>query len=227
MNQKVFLMKIQKIFKFFCIFLIGAGFILSAQVSRAQDAGEKSIAVMPYVKGKNPESIEETITRPYSSFCFDNESIKQSADRTLTRMLQTMLNRDFRGRVVPLEQAVDAFEIIKVDHIKDTPKVVLLKLGETLNTDYMMAGNVWRYTDRVGASFSAEKPASVAFAVYLVDMKTGRLIWTESYDKTQQALTDNLFNAKDFFKQGAKWLTAEELARFGMNKMFENFPLKQ
>ncbi len=226
MNQDVFFVEIKKIFKFFCIFLIGAGFILSADVVRAQDAGEKSIAVMPYIKGKNPESVEETFTCPYSSFCFEDESIKQGADKTLTRRLQVILNKDFRGRVIPLEQALDAFEILKIDYAKDTPRIMLLKLGEALNADYMVAGNVWRYQDRVGATYSVEKPASVAFAVYLVDMKTGKLIWTDSYDKTQQALTDNLFNAKDFFKQGAKWLTAEELARFGMDKMFENFPLK-
>jgi hypothetical protein len=207
--------------------LIGAGLILSAhEESRAQDEGLQSIAVMPFIKGKNPENVEETMSCPYSRFCFENDSIEEGADQVLTRMLQSMVNRDFKGRVIPLDQASDAFEILKFDHAKDTPQVVLLKLGEMLNADYMMAGNVWRYTDRVGTSFSVEKPASVAFAVYLVDVKTGKLIWKDSYDKTQQALTENLFNVKDFFKQGAKWLTAEELARFGMNKMFENFPLK-
>jgi len=227
MDQKVCLKGIKRIFKFLCIFLIGAGFMMSAHVSQAQEMSEKRIAVMPYIKGKNPENIAETITCPYSRFCFDNESMKEGADKTLTRILQAMVKRDFSGWVIPMDQAVEAFEILKFDHVTDTPKVVLLKLGETLNVDYMMAGNIWRYRERMGTSFSAEKPASVAFAVYLVDMKTKKLVWKDSYDETQQALTDNLFNAKDFFKQGAKWLTAEELARFGMNKMFENFPLKQ
>ncbi len=227
MNRKELIREIKNIFKWSFILVLGVCYLMPVSVSRAQDEGIQSIAVMPFIKGKNPENVEETMSCPYSRFCFENDSIREGADQVLTRMLQEMLNRDFNGQVLPLNQAVEAFEILKFDHSKDTPQVVMIKLGEMLNADYMIAGNVWRYTDRVGTSFSAEKPASVAFAVYLMNMKTGKLIWADSYDKTQQALTENLFNAKDFFKQGAKWLTADELAKFGMNKMFENFPLKQ
>jgi hypothetical protein len=94
-----------------------------------------------------------------------------------------------------------------------------------LKVDYILTGNVWRYRERVGVSFSAEKPASVAFTLYLVHVETGKTIWSETYDKTQQALTENILNAPDFFKQGAKWLTAEELARFGIKKIMKNSPL--
>jgi len=219
-------MSINKIIILLCVFLTGMGLVLSAQVSQAEEMSYERIAVMPYIKGKNPESIEETMTCPYSSFCFEDDSLKEGADKTLTRMLQAMVNRDFRDQVVPIEQSVKAFEILKFDHAKDTPKVVLLKLGEMSNVDYMMAGNIWRYRELVGTSFSAERPASVAFAVYLVDVKSGKIIWKDRYDETQQSLTENLFNIMDFFKQGFKWLTAEELARFGMDKMFEDFPLK-
>lgn len=226
MERIAFLDKIKKTITFFCIMVIGAGLILPVQKIGAQGLAKERIAVMPFIKGRNPETVEETITCPYSSLCFDEQSMKAGADTTLTRMLQSILDRDFGGRVVPLAQAAAAFEILKIDHAKDTPKAVLLNLGNSLKADYMMAGNVWRYSERVGTSFSVEKPASVAFAVYLVDMKTQKLIWQDSYDQTQQALTENLFNVKDFFRQGAKWLTAEELARFGMDKMFKNFPLK-
>ena len=226
MDRNVFLDNIKKTIKFFCIILIGTVLILPVQESGAQGLAEERIAVMPFIKGKNPDTVEETITCPYSSLCFDEQSMKAGADKTLTRMLQSMLEKDFGGRVVPLAQAATAFEIIKIDHVKDTPKTVLLNLGNSLNADYMMAGSVWRYSERVGTSFSVEKPASVAFAVYLVDMKTKKVIWQGSYDETQQALTENLFNVKDFFKQGAQWLTADELARFGMEKIFKDFPVK-
>ncbi len=140
MNQGKDYKKVNKIFKFLCVFLVGAGFMLSVHMSYSQEMSNKRIAVMPYIKGKNPESIEETMTCPYSSFCFEDESLKEGADKTLTRLMQAMVNRDFRGQSISMEQAVEAFEILKFDHAKDTPKVVLLKLGEMLNVDYMMAG---------------------------------------------------------------------------------------
>jgi hypothetical protein len=227
MNQGNVYKKANNILKFLCVFLVGTGFMLTAHMSQAQELIQKRIAVMPFIKGKNPESIEETMTCPYSSFCFEDESLREGAAKTMTRLLQAMVNRDFPGQVIPLEQAVEAFEILTFDHATETPQVVILNLGEILNADYMMAGNIWRYRERVGTSFSVERPASVGFAVYLVDVKSGELIWKDSYDETQQALLENLFNIKDFFKQGFKWLTAEELARFGMNKMFEDFPLNQ
>jgi len=227
MIRKMFFKDNKKIFKLFYLFLLASAFLISVSASQAQEMNETRIGLMPFIKGKNPDNVAETMTCPYSRFCFENDSIKQGADQTLTRLLQTMLDRNFNGQVIALDRAVEAFEILKIDHAKDTPSVVLLKLGEKLNADYMMAGNVWRYIDRVGTSFSVEKPASVAFAVYLVDMKTGELIWSDRYDETQQALMENLFNAKDFFKQGARWLTADELAKFGMNKIFNHFPLKQ
>ncbi len=219
-------LKIRNSLKLLCVFLTGAGILMAAECHAAQALHESRIAVMPFIKGKNPENIEETMTCPYSSFCYEDASLFPEADGMLTRMLQSMLNQTFSGRVIPLESASSAFDILKIDNARDTPKKILLTLGENLKTDYMVAGNVWRFRERVGTAFSVERPASVAFAVYLVDMKARRLIWQASYDETQQALMENLFNVKDFFKQGAKWLTAEELARYGMNKMFQDFPLK-
>jgi len=49
-------------------------------------------------------------------------------------------------------------------------------------------------------------------------------VWTGNYDETQQSLTENLLNVVDFFKQGAKWLTADEFAEYGMRKILKTFP---
>jgi hypothetical protein len=44
-------------------------------------------------------------------------------------------------------------------------------------------------------------------------------VWQATFDKTQQALSDNILNAKEFFSMGARWLTADELARFGLKQV--------
>jgi hypothetical protein len=58
----------------------------------------------------------------------------------------------------------------------------------------------------------------------LIDIENHELIWTATYDETQQSLTENLLNAVDFFKQGAKWLTADEFVEYGMKKILKTFP---
>jgi hypothetical protein len=58
----------------------------------------------------------------------------------------------------------------------------------------------------------------------LIDIEKHELMWTATYDETQQSLTENLLNAVDFFKQGAKWLTADEFARYGLKKILKTFP---
>ena len=145
------------------VLVTGACSLLAAGGVMAQGNDENRIAVMPFIKGKNPENIEETMTCPYSSFCYEETSLLPQADGMLTRMVQSVLNREFSGQVVPLEQAGKMFEVLKIDHAQDTPRTVVLRLGETLKTDYMLAGNVWRFRERVGTAFSAERPASVCF----------------------------------------------------------------
>ena len=226
MNQAVLFFKNRNWWQFFIILAVGMGVLLGDYPAWSQETDAQQIAVMPFIKGKNPENVEDTFSCPYSQFCFENDSIQDGSARVLTGMLQEILEKEFNGRTIPLGQAAEVFDILKIDDARDTPESVLLKMGDILGADYMMGGNVWRYRDREGTAFSVQTPASVAFAVYLVDMKTRKVIWSGSYDKTQQALTENLLNAKDFFKQGARWLTADELARFGMNKVFQDFPLK-
>ena len=58
----------------------------------------------------------------------------------------------------------------------------------------------------------------------MVDVKTGKRLWRGVFDKTQKSLTEDLRGAKDFAKMGGKWLSANELARFGIKQMFKTFP---
>ena len=101
----------------------------------------------------------------------------------------------------------------------DTPQSLAVALGRTLKADHVMVGIVWRYKERVGTAEASASPASVAFTLYLLNVQKGIPVWEATFDKTQQALSDNLLNAKEFFTMGARWLTADELARYGIEKV--------
>ena len=85
-------------------------------------------------------------------------------------------------------------------------------------------GRVFRYRERVGTAFSVETPASVAFDLLLIRASDGRLLWVGRFNETQKSLFENLFRLRVFIKRGARWLTADELADFGLAQVLESFP---
>lgn len=80
---------------------------------------------------------------------------------------------------------------------------------------------IYRFQERKGGNYAAEKSASVAFHMHL--MKDGALGKVFEYSEEQKALTDNLFTVGKFLKRGGKWVTADELAEEGINAGLDEF----
>ena len=66
----------------------------------------------------------------------------------------------------------------------------------------------------------------MAFAVYIIRVTDGKLLWKTAYSRTQKPLSNNILHARTFFKQGARWLSVDELARYGISEVVEQFPYK-
>jgi hypothetical protein len=79
----------------------------------------------------------------------------------------------------------------------------------------VLLGKVYRYREREGQAYGAQRPASVGFEVVLYEAPGGRKLWTSRFDETQRPLTEDLFNAQRYPGGGRRWLTAAELARWG------------
>ena len=88
----------------------------------------------------------------------------------------------------------------------------------------MVVGTVWRYRDRGAIEGFPEKPASVAFAVYLVDPETGRGLWRKIFDETQDFALKDMSKFTARIKMGIQWLSADGLARYGVEAVFNDFP---
>lgn len=187
-----------------------------------------TFCVMPFLKGRHAlqtnAPLDLTLTCPVSGLCITQEDFLSDADRVMTRLAWQAAADRFGDAVVPLNDTASVYAEMDKNPTADTPLSLAKKLGAALNVDYVIAGAVWRFREREGYAASASRPASVAFAIYLVDVKQGSSIWAAAFDKTQQPLSENLLNVVGFFKQGAKWLTAEELAAVGVDTVFETFP---
>jgi hypothetical protein len=100
----------------------------------------------------------------------------------------------------------------------------LMQAGRESETDAVLVGYVYRYVERVGDKYSASAPASVAFGVHLIRVPDGRSVWQGHYDETQGTLLENLFQLGTFLRRKGQWITAEEMAREGLDQTLASFP---
>jgi hypothetical protein len=141
-----------------------------------------------------------------------------------TLVRDTMSVRLEPASLIPADRSEEAYRRLSADENKDALRTLAQRFGKDLQADFVLIGTIWRYRDRSEPEEDMQRQAAVAFVVYLVDVKTGKRVWTGHYDKSQGALTEDLSNAPLFFKGGAKWLTADEMAKIAVKDTFESFP---
>lgn len=192
-------------------------------VAEESDVSIQKIAVMPFLIGKRPEDVQEMISCPIDRLCADQNELMENAGNILTQIVQKTVEDKFGDRTVPQADVKEAYEKFVAVDSKSTPRLLAQKLGEALGTDFVMLGNVWRYRERDSRAFDTPSGASVAFNIVLLKVETGQKFWKATFDKTQRTLTDNLFS-KGSVKPVVKWLSANELARLGVQEVFKKFP---
>jgi hypothetical protein len=195
-----------------------------AQTGQGKVQWEK-IGVTPFFKGRRSTDTGESLSCPICELSFQSGSILTEADKTLTRYVQKSLEARYGEKVIPLEVAIKVYKEIPQDDTKDTPRSLARKVGEALNVNFIIVGTVWRYRDRPRDDVEAQRGASVAFDVYLIEVSSGKTVWKAKFDETQRPLTEDVRGAKVLLKKGAKWLSADELARYGVGEVFKKFPL--
>ena len=93
-----------------------------------------------------------------------------------------------------------------------------LRLGHDVSADGVIYGTVEKYQERVGMDYSAASPASVAFSLKFVDMKSRQIVWTAKFAKSQAALSQNLFDLANFVQRSGRWVRAHEIAQEGVKE---------
>lgn len=183
------------------------------------------MGVMPFMVGRYGGTLTDTLNCPVCRLQVETEAMTPLADRTLTGLVHQAALKQHGDKVVPLRESSRAFEGIGQDRTRDTPGTLAQKFGKALGANLVIAGSVWRFRERVGTKYNAQAPAAVAFAVYLIEVPGGRVLWKAVFSESQRTLSENILELKSFLEKGAKWLTAEELARYGVQQVFKKYPL--
>lgn len=214
-----------------CLFLVPAVMALvvisgSGQPCRAGDhlaPMAHSVALMPFFKGKKvSESVSVLDLKP--EFLDTNEEVMDGAEGVLTGLVQQALEKRLGNALLSREKVEKAYDMILAEDPDKTPRGLVATLAERLGVEYVLAGNVWRFTDREGNALAVGKPASMAFKLHLIHIPTKTRIWAEACDKTQQSLSENVFKAADFIKQRGRWVTVDELARIAVDDLVKDMP---
>ena len=93
-------------------------------------------------------------------------------------------------------------------------------VAKQLKADASLIGQVLVYQERVGGRFGASPPATVGFEAKVV-AADGQVLWEGNYYEKQRPMTEDLMG---FIHRHGVFVTAEELANYGVEQMLLEFP---
>ncbi len=99
------------------------------------------------------------------------------------------------------------------------PENAMAVLAKRLNVDAVITGLVTTYQERVGSRLGANPPAAVGFEVKMV-AADGQVLWVGDYYERQRPMIQDLMG----FLQRWTFVTAEELAQYGVKEVLKEFP---
>jgi hypothetical protein len=104
------------------------------------------------------------------------------------------------------------------------PREVARLANERFGAQAVAIGNVARYRERTGGA-QASGAASVWFEVSLYTAPAGEKLWSGVFNETQQPLSSNVLVGSRYPGGGTRWLSVEELARWGAEEMALSMPV--
>ncbi|MCF8041476.1 MAG: hypothetical protein K9K65_06965 [Desulfarculaceae bacterium] len=187
----------------------------------------KKLAVMPFIRVDSPIQPGGTVCCPLTGATFNTGQIIPGAERVLDNALGSDLAQMTTIPFVPYAQTGLVFGQIAGRQYKDNLRKDVVATGKKLGADAVLVGFIFRFRQRQGTGYAVDKPASVAFDLSIVRVSDGSVLWKNSFDETQQSLSQDLLNLGQYMKHGLSWYTAEELGKIGMTRLLQRFPWRK
>ena len=175
------------------------------------------IAVLPMDRASAQPSRERP-TCLLSGPLPDVRTITPEASDEMTRLLSQAFQGDQRFLIVSEGQCIGFFNSLLATDIKASELRLIQAFGEELKVDAVLYSKLFRFEDRIGGEYSVKRPASVAFTLQIIRVSDGAILWRNTFDETQQTLMENILKAGLYRKTGLRWLTAAQLADYGLNR---------
>lgn len=188
--------------------VVALGLLLAAACSRAvtppvtvsarRDVGPiRALAVMP------------ATASPASRGDLSAEALPR-----VSQMLLDVASRQGAWSIVDPEKV----RVVLISLANDATEARAGALAARFHADAALTATVTTYHDRVGSDYGVSEPASVSIQFLLVPNGQKEAAWKADYTFAQEPLTYNLLNVWGLLRGGLKWLTADELARIGVEE---------
>ena len=207
----------------------------SAELSRYQI---RTIALMPFTTLSTPQvkdAADMYLSTPQSVRRSDislgvppnvEPPLKQTATvppyaaEKVTQLFWTRLKKRQGLTVLAPSESAKAAVRTPEETEKTTPERQAAAIAGTLKADAALMGQVLVYQERSGSRLGANPPASVGFELKAV-APDGQVLWVGNYYERQQPMTQDLVG---YIQHGGVFVTAEELAEYGVEKVLKTFP---
>ena len=208
--------------------LISVAFWAFAVSVWAEELSEKKkparVAVVPFEILGAQNGQAGAVVCPLCGTAASVGAVSRGAETIIQEIFIHKISASGNVEVIPFEKTESVYKRISSESFKEPLWITLSKVGQELKADFVAAGYVYRFSERVGYKFSSERPASVAYEIHLLDSQSGNIVWRGFFDKTQKSLMEDVLQISSFFKGGGKWLTARQLAEQGMDEIFKTIP---
>lgn len=201
----------------------------------------RSLAILPFEGLRTPQSIDSgaadlyvpsgmirsniSVTIPLQAERLDTPTVTvpNYAPEKVTRLVSKRLQRWGGLKVIPPEEAKGAIPPSKPSQppadTEEEAKQLAKAVAEKLSADAVLMGRVLIYKERGGTKMGGS-PATVGFELRLI-AADGTTLWVGSYYEKQRPMTEDLAG---FWERGGVFVTADELARYGVDHVLEKFP---
>lgn len=146
-------------------------------------------------------------------------TVPDYAAEKITQLFWTRLRIREGVTVLPPSESAKASSG-NVDVSKSAAETVGAAIAARLKVDAALVGRVLVFQERVGSRLGADPPAAVGFEVKVV-ASDETVLWIGNYYERQRPMTEDMLG---FLQRWGAFVTAEELAQYGVDELLKEFP---
>ncbi|HSE57510.1 MAG TPA: hypothetical protein VLA99_02305 [Nitrospiraceae bacterium] len=197
----------------------------------------KSVAVLPFQTLETPQVVDDranqlsvptsakrsnmTVAIPPDTQPTEQATsvVPPAAAEIVTRLVWDRLSDRPGLTLRSLQEGERAWKESTAEAKSDEPQHFARKIATQLGVDAVVLGKVLVYRERVGSKLGAD-PAVVGFELRLVG-SDGVTLWVGNYYEKQRPMNEDLWG---FIERKGAFVTAQELAAYGVEKVLKEFP---